>query len=187
MKDNGRKPASGSDWSVLMRAALTGDAVAYRRLLSEMTPVLRGIVKARAPGMDADWCEDVVQDTLLAIHLKRATWDAGQPLRPWVYAITRHKLVDAFRRRGRHVHLPVEDFADDLRAEPVADQFEGRDAERLISRLPERDAALLRCLAVEERGSDECGNRLGLAPGALRVALHRALKRLAGIRQEDGL
>ena len=87
--------AGGSeDWSDLMRAANTGDRAAYHRLLTLMTPVLRGIVRARAAGMDVDWCEDVVQETLLAIHLKRATWDEALPLRPWAYAIARHKLVD---------------------------------------------------------------------------------------------
>ena len=173
------------DWSALMRAANAGDGAAYARLLSLMAPVLRGIVRARAGGMDADWCEDVVQETLLAIHLKRATWDEGLPLRPWAYAIARHKLVDAFRRRGRAVHVPVEDFADVLEAAPEPDPTERRDAETLIRQLPDRDAALMRCLALEGRDSDECGVRLGLSAGALRVALHRALKRLARLRQED--
>lgn len=175
---------AGPDWSDLMRAAIAGDQPAYGRLLALMTPVLRGLIRARAAGMDADWCEDVVQETLLAIHLKRATWDSDQPLRPWVYAIARHKLVDAFRRRGRRVHLPVEDFAETLEGAPEADPFERRDAGTLIDLLPERDAALLRCLALEERGHEECGGRLGLSPGALRVALHRALQRLARLRQE---
>lgn len=177
---------AATDWSDLMRAGIAGDQPAYRLLLTEMAPVLRGLIRARAPGMDADWCEDVVQETLLAIHLKRATWDSGQPLRPWVYAIARHKLVDAFRRRGRAVHLPVEEFAEVLEAAPEPDLLEQRDASLLISRLPERDAALLRCLALEQRGQEECGARLALAPGALRVALHRALQRLARMRQEDG-
>lgn len=187
MQDGKSKPAAKSDWSALMRLAIGGDATAYHRLLTEMAPVLRGIVRARANGMDPDWCEDVVQDTLMAIHLKRATWDANQPLRPWVYAIARHKLIDAFRKKGRSIHLPVEDFSEQLEAGPGADPLELRDAETLIERLPERDAALLRCLALEERGNEVCGRRLGLAPGALRVALHRALKRLAAIRKEEGL
>lgn len=178
---------AGPDWSELMRAAMAGDGSAYRQLLVLMTPVLRGLIRARAAGMDDSWCEDVVQETLLAIHMKRGTWDSDQPLRPWVYAIARHKLVDAFRRRGRAVHLPVEDFAEALAAPPEPDGMERRDAVALIERLPERDAALLRCLAIEERGQVECAARLGLSPGALRVALHRALQRLARLRQEGGL
>lgn len=187
MTDGSKGRDARSDWSAMMRAAIGGDRATYRVLLIEMTPVLRGIIRARAAGMDADWCEDIVQDTLMAIHLKRGTWDPGQPLRPWVYAIARHKLVDAFRKRGRRVHLPVEDFANDLQADSGRDMLDRRDADILIGRLPERDAALLRCLALEEHGNEECGRRLGLAQGALRVALHRALKRLALIRREEGL
>ncbi|MDB6176605.1 sigma-70 family RNA polymerase sigma factor [Paracoccus sp. Z330] len=184
MKHGGK---AGQDWSQLMRLAIAGDQRAYQELLTAMTPVLRGLIKARAGGMDTSWCEDVVQETLLAIHLKRATWDSDQPLRPWVYAIARHKLVDAFRRRGKRVHVPVEDFTDTLQAEPEPDGFEKRDAEAVIAKLPDRDSALLRCLAVEERGNEECGERLGLSAGALRVALHRALQRLARLRQEGEL
>lgn len=187
MTKSGRRLTVQPDWSDMMRAGLRGDAKAYRRLLSEMAPVLRGIIRARASGMDADWCEDVVQDTLMAIHLKRGTWDPGQPLRPWVYAIARYKLVDALRRKGRRIHVPVEDVADQLQAPAEPDPLEARDVQVLIGRLPERDAALLNCLAVDEHGSEECGRRLGLSAGALRVALHRALKRLAEIRQEAGL
>ncbi len=112
-KDGGQS----DEWSVLMRAAIAGDQLAYRRVLTAMTPVLRGIVRAKAGAMDSSWCEDVVQETLLAIHVKRATWDATMPLRPWVYAIARHKLIDAYRRRGRAVHLPVDDFAEVLPAD----------------------------------------------------------------------
>jgi RNA polymerase sigma-70 factor, ECF subfamily len=51
---------------------------------------------------------------LLAIHLKRHTWDAAAPLGPWVRAIARNKLIDALRRRGRRVEIPIDDFADFL-------------------------------------------------------------------------
>ena len=187
MQDRKTASETGSDWSEMMRAALQGDADIYRRLLSEMAPVLRGIVRSSASAMERDWCEDVVQETLMAIHLKRATWNPELPLRPWVYAIARHKVIDAFRRRGREIATPVDDFADLPEPEPETDLMESRDAQILIARLPERDAALLRCLAIEERGNEECGRRLGMAPGALRVALHRALKRLADIRRKEVL
>ncbi|WP_378946710.1 sigma factor [Paracoccus sp. R86501] len=181
------KDGRDDEWSTWMRAAIAGDQTAYRRVLTAMTPVLRGIVRARSGVMDASLCEDVVQETLLAIHVKRATWDTAMPLRPWVYAIARHKLIDAFRKRGRAVHVPVDDFAETLPAADAPDGLELRDAGLLIDRLQDRDAALLRCLAIEAHGQDECGRRLGLAPGTLRVALHRALQRLARLRQEDGL
>src|SRR5271156_4582777 len=90
-------------WSEMMRASIAGDEGAYRRLLEDIGRSVRTMARsafARARVGDAD-IEDAVQETLLAIHLKRHTWDPGQPLAPWVYAIARHKVVDAMRRRGR--------------------------------------------------------------------------------------
>src|SRR5271170_8102189 len=90
-------------WSKMMTAAMAGDEVVYRRLLEDIARAVRAMARgafARARVGDAD-IEDAVQETLLAIHLKRHTWDAGQPLAPWAYAIARHKIVDSLRRRGR--------------------------------------------------------------------------------------
>ena len=70
-----------------------------------------------APGSAPDVCEDIVQETLLAIHQKRHTWREDMAVRPWLYAIVRYKVVDAFRARGRRVQLPIDDFADVLPAE----------------------------------------------------------------------
>jgi RNA polymerase sigma-70 factor (ECF subfamily) len=84
-----------------MRAANAGDEAAYTRLLASLAPVLRAIARRRLAGtrLVSDF-EDVVQETLLAIHLKRHTWDETRPFGPWFSSIIRHKLVDAARRRG---------------------------------------------------------------------------------------
>src|ERR1700753_1382408 len=86
-----------------MRSAIAGDSAAYHRLLKSVTPVLRAAARrglARA-GQPVDQSEDIVQDILLAVHLKRHTWDANAPFAPWLFAIARNKLIDALRRRGR--------------------------------------------------------------------------------------
>lgn len=70
------------DWSVLMRAALDGDGRAYARLLQEVTPVLRGVVRAKGRSLTREHQEDVVQEVLLAIHRKRHTWQTDLPVRP---------------------------------------------------------------------------------------------------------
>ena len=117
-----REEARWADW---MRAANAGDSQAYRRLLEALTPFLRVIVRqgfTRA-GLGGSDVEDVVQETLLAIHLKRQTWDADQLFTPWVRAVARNKLIDNLRRRGNRTDLPIEDFADSLPAVP-RHQFE---------------------------------------------------------------
>jgi RNA polymerase sigma-70 factor (ECF subfamily) len=171
------------DWAVLMRAALAGDAAAYARFLRAVTPVLRGVVRARGAGLGEAACEDVVQEVLLAIHLKRGTWRPDEPIRPWLYAIARYKVVDAFRSRGRGgIDVPIEDFAETLPAAAGPDPTEARDVERMLGLLDPRTAGLLRGIGVEGESIAEAGRRLGMTEGAVRVALHRGLKRLAELR-----
>ncbi len=86
----------------MMRAAISGDTRAYRDFLAAVAPILRMLTRrnlARYGSVEAD-VEDIVQETLLAIHLKRYTWDSNRPIRSWIAAISRNKLVDALRRRG---------------------------------------------------------------------------------------
>lgn len=171
------------NWSDWMRAALDGDERAYRRLLEALTPRLRalaarGLARAGLTGADP---EDVVQETLLAIHLKRHTWDPREPLAPWVVTIARNKTIDALRRRGRRVELSVDDFAEILPAAPDRDPTEGRDVERLLGNLGERARDVVRSIGVEDRSVRETAERLGMSEGAVRVALHRGLKTLADI------
>ena len=168
-------------WTGWMRAAIAGDGRAYRDLLEALTPRLRALVgrtlvKSGAPRADL---EDIVQETLLALHLKRHTWDPGQPLAPWVWAIARNKTIDTLRRRGRRVEVDVADFADFLPAEADRDPTEGRDVERLLGELGDRQRDIVRAIGVEDRSVRETAERLGMSEGAVRVALHRGLKTLA--------
>src|ERR1700710_3342846 len=106
-----------------MRLAMAGDAAAYHRLLRAVTPVLRAGARrglARA-GQPIDQSEDIVQEILLAVHLKRHTWDVDAPFAPWLFAIARNKLIDTLRRRGRRIFVNIDDFADTLPSEPAAD------------------------------------------------------------------
>jgi RNA polymerase sigma-70 factor (ECF subfamily) len=172
------------DWDALMRAANRGDRAAYARLLALVAPAIRGLVRARSAALGPEGCEDVVQEVLLAIHLKRHTWDEGQPLRPWLWAVARHKVVDAFRARGRRVEVPIEDLAEVPPAPDAPDGLAVRDADRLLARLDPRAAAVVRAVALDEASAAEAGARLGLSEGAVRVALHRALKSLARLVRE---
>jgi RNA polymerase sigma factor (sigma-70 family) len=171
------------DWGSLLTAANAGDARAYARFLQTVAPVLRGVVRAKGAGLGDAACEDVVQDVLLAIHLKRHTWQEDMPVRPWLYAITRYKVVDAFRARGRRIHLPIEDFAEDLAAEAGPDPTEAADMARMIGMLDGRSADIVRRIGLEGATTAETGAALNMTEGAVRVALHRALKTLAVLRE----
>jgi RNA polymerase sigma factor (sigma-70 family) len=176
------------EWGLLMRAAIDGDAMAYRRLLVSLTPVLRTVTRRNCAriGLDGGEAEDIVQEVLLAIHLKRHTWDVDRPFGPWIMTIARNKLIDARRRRGNRLTLPIDDLADILTAEGSDDATDRGDLDRMLGGLGERQRDLVRSLSVEGRSVRETAERLKMSEGAVRVALHRAIKALAALYRGDG-
>jgi RNA polymerase sigma-70 factor (ECF subfamily) len=168
-------------WAGMMRVALSGDEAAYRRLLEEIGRAVRPMARgafSRARVGDAD-VEDVVQETLLAIHLKRQTWDGGVRLTPWVNAIARHKIIDAMRRRGVRRYEPIEDFESVLAAPPEEDPHSRSDVERLMESLTPRARDIVKSISLDGKSISETAGRLEMTEVAVRVALHRALKLLA--------
>lgn len=175
-------PVEDSSLDDLLRAANRGDQRAYAAFLRAVTPVIRGIARSRGSGLGPEVYEDIVQETLLAIHQKRQTWREDMPVRPWLYAIVRYKVVDAFRARGRRVEVPIEDFAEVLPAAPGPDPTERSDIERVIGRLDPRAARIVRAIGLEGRSTAETAAEFGMTETAVRVALHRGLKKLARLR-----
>ncbi|MFN3463500.1 MAG: sigma-70 family RNA polymerase sigma factor [Terricaulis sp.] len=120
-----------------MARAISGDTGAYEVLLRDLSSRLRSFFRARLSRRDAD-AEDLVQDTLLAIHQRRSSYDPSQPLAAWVYAIARYKLIDYLRREGIRVHVPIDDVAG-LFARELTDVGDAsRDVAALMTHLPEQ-------------------------------------------------
>ncbi len=163
----------------MMRLALAGNSAVYADLLKDVAKLARVSARSmlrRRGQSDAD-LEDVIQEVLLAVHVKRDTWDKGRPFGPWVGAIVRHKLIDAMRRR-RWGDVSVDEIADILPAQTAA-PTDAHDVERTLASLPERPRAIVRAIAIEGRSAAQVGADFGMKEGAVRVALHRALKDLA--------
>ena len=170
-----------------MRAATAGDEGAYRRLLNVLAPVLRGTARrglARSGASDSD-SEDLVQETLLAIHLKRHTWDPTRPIGPWIRAIARNKLIDHLRRRGGRTDLPIDDFEEILPAPTESQPVEARDVAPYFAALPDRQRDVVQCILREEISIRETAARLKISEGAVRVALHRGLAMIAKSYRRD--
>jgi RNA polymerase sigma-70 factor (ECF subfamily) len=169
------------DWGDLMRAANQGDAAAYHRLLAALAPALRSLARrglGRA-GLPVEDAEDVVQEILLAVHLKRHTWDASLPFGPWVHAIARNKLIDAMRRRGRRIHVPIDDVAETLAGDaeeptPLPGKLDAH-----LQSLPDRQRDVVRSISLDGQSIRETATKLTMSEGAVRVALHRGLGALA--------
>jgi RNA polymerase sigma-70 factor (ECF subfamily) len=176
------------DLAALMHRARQGDDEAYRRLLVRVSLWLRPIVRRglAATGRGPEDGEDIVQETLLAMHLKRDTWNAAQPIEPWLRAIARYKLVDHLRRRGFSKHVDIDDYADSLEASTASDPAPSVDSRRLLATLPERQRRIVEEISLEGRRAADVAVRLGMSEGAVRVALHRALRTLAVAFRKDG-
>lgn len=182
-----RSPDRELEWTALMIAAIEGDSAAYRRLLEILTPVVRATAlqacrRYFAPHSDV---EDVVQETLLAIHLKRHTWRTDEPVGPWIHAITRHKLIDSLRRRTRRAEIDIDGLSNELVAAETPEHSSRSDVERLLIKLLPREQSIVRLVSIEGLSMREAGERLDMNDGTVRVALHRALKKLAALLQRE--
>lgn len=171
---------------MLMRAAMRGDEAAYRTFLRAVTPSLRAAARRNIAryGLSAGDAEDVVQDTLLAIHLKRQTWDQDRPIGPWIAAIARNKFIDQMRRRGHRLEVPIEDMAESLAADDGPAGLDGYDVGRMLEKLNEKQRNVVRALTVEGVSVRQAAERLNMTEGAIRVTLHRAVKVLSLIYRE---
>ena len=164
--------------AALLRASLAGDEQAYADFLRRAATLVRAFVRHRTRGGGVD-AEDVVQETLLALHLKRHTWSQDRPVAPWLYAIARYKLIDAFRRRGRRMEVDIGDFADDLAAPEEEAQIRERDLSRVLDTLAPGQRSVVSSISVDGRSIGETAAALGMNETAVRVALHRGLKAIA--------
>jgi len=159
----------------LMLRGLDGDAAAWRVLLTELRGSLTVYFRRRLIGREAD-AEDLVQECLIAIHGKRATFDRRLRLSAWVFAIARYKLIDHLRRQGRTATAPLDDDGSILAAHTVEDGVVRRDLGRLLSILPDRQRRLIEDVRLAGFSMAEAAARNGYTEGAAKVSVHRAMK-----------
>jgi RNA polymerase sigma-70 factor (ECF subfamily) len=166
-----------SELAQLMRAAIAGDEKAYADFLRRAACLVRGFARRKIVrgGIDP---EDIVQETLLAIHTKRHTWRDDGSVLPWLYAIARYKLVDAFRRAGRRVEIEIDELAETLAA-PEPDSISDREIRRVLATLAPGQRTVVAAVTVDGHSIGETARNLGMTETAVRVALHRGLKAIA--------
>jgi len=162
----------------LFVAALTGDAAAYRKFLQSLSGHLRAFFRKRLRQLPDD-VEDLVQETLIAVHRQRHTYLQTEPLTPWVHAIARYKLVDLLRARALREavtdHLDEDSF---LAARDDEASLAHRDLEELLRGLPSRQRKAIVSVRLEGRSVAETAHMVGLSPSAVKVTVHRGLKAL---------
>jgi RNA polymerase sigma-70 factor (ECF subfamily) len=161
----------------LMRAALAGDERAYTEFLHRAAYLVRGFARRKVVrgGIDP---EDIVQETLLVIHMKRHTWRRDAPVTPWLYAIARYKLIDAFRRRGRRVEIEIGEIPETFAA-PEPETVSDREIGRALETLAPGQRSVVAAVSVAGLSISETAKSLGMTETAVRVALHRGLTAIA--------
>jgi RNA polymerase sigma-70 factor (ECF subfamily) len=170
----------------LLVRGLAGDAPAYRACLKELSAHLRAFLRRRLARMP-DEVEDLVQETLLAIHNQRHTYDAALPLTAWVHAIARYKLVDLLRRRAVRDALndPLNEELDLLSASETEAADARRDIARLLERLPDPQRLPIVHMKLEGLSVVETARLTGMSESAVKVGVHRGLKALARMIREE--
>lgn len=189
MREQGRPDPEEERLRQLLLRALVGDESAYRGFLTALAGHLRAYFRRRLTRLP-DEVEDLVQEALLAVHNQRHTYDAGQPVSAWVYAIAKYKLIDLLRRRARREALT--DPLDGL-AENAAELFSTadgeaaearRDLDRLLARLPDRQRLPILHTKLEGLSVAETARATGMSESAVKVGVHRGLKALAALLRD---
>lgn len=173
----------------LMRLAQAGDQLAYASLLALLTSATRRFAQARLGAVP--WVDDVVQETLLAVHRARHTYDTRRPFAPWFYAIAMNRLVDGVRRERR---VSAREIGGDVlpdRAAAGEMAHETIDIEAIhaaVAALPARQREVIEALKFGDQSVREVAGRLHMSESAVKVTAHRGyklLKQVLGGRRRE--
>lgn len=161
----------------LFRAGLGGDQTAYAKFLSQITPLLRRMLARKLASADV---EDVVQEILISIHKARHTYDGTRLIMPWLVSIARFRMTDHLRKyyaQMRHQSLGIDDY-ENILADVTETTSNNESIGDILKDVPEREQRILTMMHVEGYTAKETGERLGMKESAVKVAAHRAVKKL---------
>src|SRR6266851_4653088 len=168
----------------LMLASLDGDAASHRMLLERLSRHLRAYYKGKlvSIGRVASEAEDLVQEAVLAIHIKRHTYNPAEPLTPWVHAIARYKLIDFLRRtRASRADVPIDEADNVMAHDDTAGAESTYDLRRLMQQLPKNMRCSIEAVKLDGQSVAEAARRCGLSESGVKVNIHRGLKALAAM------
>ena len=164
----------------LLLQGLEGDGNAYQRFLKELSAHLRAFLRRRL-AQRPDEVEDLVQETLLAVHNQRHTYRPDLPVTAWAHAIARYKLIDWLRAHAVKgaLDVPLDDAAELFSSSDAEAAQARRDLGQLLQTLPERQRLPIVHVKLEGLSVVETARLTGLSESAVKVGVHRGLKALA--------
>ena len=182
MMSNGQAETHEQRLRALLLQGLDGAGPAYHAFLKEMTAHLRAYFRRRLAGLP-DEVEDLLQETLLALHNQRHTYDPAQPLTAWVHAIAKYKLIDMLRRRSNReqLHEPL-DEQHGLFAHSDLEVADARhDLALYLEQLPRQQRLPIIHMKLQGLSVAEAAAVTGMSESAIKVGVHRGLKALAAL------
>jgi RNA polymerase sigma-70 factor (ECF subfamily) len=185
MAADGRDAERAERWRLWMQAAQRGDGEAYGKLLEELVPFVRGVVRGKL-GADPQ-VDDVTQEVLLSIHTARHTFQPHRSLLPWVRTIARNAVIDWLRKRQRLAARSSDVDADEL-ASGAPDPGSQRISPailRALDQLPDSQRQAVVLLKVEGLSIAEAAERAGITEGALKLRAHRGYRGLRDLLGRD--
>jgi RNA polymerase sigma-70 factor (ECF subfamily) len=164
----------------LLVLGLGGDSAAYHGFLKALGAHLRAYFRKRL-FQRPDEVEDLVQETLLAVHNQRHTYRSDQPLTAWVHAIARYKLVDMLRARASREALtdPLDDELEVFAQSDTDAADAKRDLGKLLDTLPDKQRLPIVHVKVEGLSVVEASKLTGMSESAIKIGVHRGMKALA--------
>ena len=174
-----------ADLTDLTARAVRGQPAAIESLLRQIRPMVVRYCRARlgpAAGHQ-QIADDVAQEVCIAVLTALPRYrDMGRPFASFVFGIASHKVADACRTAAR-LAIPTDTLPDGPDEQPGPEEaavasLEAQRARLLLARLPRQQRELLCLRVLVGLSAEETGRALGMSPGAVRVAQHRALARL---------
>ena len=164
----------------LMALSQQGDKRAYGVLLEEARVWLKCYLRRRvAP----DHLDDLVQETLLSLHRKLASYDPSRPFHPWLAAIARYRWVDHLRKLSRGDEPAVDTEVEAGSEEPAV--VARLSLDNLLAQIPERQSRVIELVKVEGYSIAEASRASGQSESLVKVNIHRGLKKLAALIEKD--
>ncbi|NBV07166.1 MAG: sigma-70 family RNA polymerase sigma factor [Proteobacteria bacterium] len=163
--------------SDLMRLALDGNQVAYAQFLTQVATLLRSVVAKKITSADV---EDVTQEILLSIHKARHTYDCDRAIMPWIFSIARFRITDYLRKHYSQMRHKAADVSEleNILADVTDTTSNNELIEEWLEDVPEKHKQILIMMHVEGYTVKEVAARIGMNESAVKVAAHRAIKKI---------
>jgi len=164
----------------LMIKAQGGDRLCYSSLLIECEKWLR---RYYARKINPATIDDLVQETLISVHRKRASYDPDRAFLPWLAAIGRYRWIDSLRKIYRHEH---DQLYEEMVADPQDEDVTAKvSLERLLGMIPQKQADVISLVKIEGLSIVEASAKTGQSESLVKVNIHRGLKKMSALIESE--